>query len=147
MSRIIIDNLILEGISNEHHAQSSLGEVKKVNVKPKNSTSAGVFLLCLVFALSCEENGLIDGEKSFEVSGKVTDSITTLPIDSVLMSWGDTLVQTLSTFTDSSGNFWLQVPQSTDTIYARKANYKTKGREIINLNSNISNFDFEVVSE
>ena len=117
-----------------------------MNVKPKHFILACLSLLCIVFVLSCEDNEFMNGEKGFVVSGKVIDSVTTLPIDSVLISWGDTLIPTLDTLTDSTGNYSLLVPQSTRIIYARRAGYKTKGREIRNLNSNVSNFNFEVVS-
>lgn len=119
---------------------------EKMKVKPKRFILACLSLLCIVFVLSCEDNEFMNGEKGFVVSGKLTDSVTTLPIDSVLMSWGDTLIPTHDTLTDTTGNYSLLVPQSTRIIYARKAGYKTKGREIQNLNSNVSNFNFEVVS-
>lgn len=119
-----------------------------MKVKPEANFLACLSLLCIVFVLSCEDKEFIDGEKAFTVSGKVTDSVTALPIDSVHILWADTLIfPEPVAYTDSNGEYSLEVPQSTPIIYARKAGYKTKKREIENFNSNVSNFDFEVVSE
>ncbi len=104
-------------------------------------------VLSIVFVISCEDhNHIIDG-KAYNVSGRVTDSVTTLAIDSVLVSWGDTLVPERNVYTDSNGSYILGVPQGTHIIYARKAGYKTKSREIKNLGSDVSNFNFELVTE
>lgn len=119
-----------------------------MKVNPKRLIIACLSVLCIVLVLSCEDNEFMNGEKGFVVSGKVTDSMTTLPIDSVHMIWADTLILPVrGVFTDSSGEYSLLVPQSTPIIYARKAGYKTKRRDIQNFNADVSNFDFEIVSE
>lgn len=104
-------------------------------------------ILCVVFYISCEDDHTI-GEKGFTVSGKVTDSVTALPIDSVHMIWDDTLILLeRGVYTDSSGEYSLVVPANARIIYARKAGYKTKGREIKNTNSDVHNFNFELAPE
>ena len=118
-----------------------------MEVKREMIILACLSALSIVFVLSCEEHNHIIGEKAFVASGRVTDSVTTLPIDSVLMSWGDTLFPKLDVYTDSSGEYSLIVPETARIMYARKAGYETKGRELKNLNSDVSNFNFELVNE
>ena len=114
-----------------------------MKVNPKMIFIAYLSVLSVVFALSCED----DSEKAFDVSGRVTDSVTTFPIDSALVSWGDTLEPERNVYTDSNGSYILGVPQGTHIIYARKVGYKTKGREIKIINSDVHNFDFELLPE
>jgi hypothetical protein len=119
-----------------------------VNLHPKMFFIACLSVLSIVFALSCEDNNHTLGEKGFRVSGRVTDSVSALPIDSVHMIWGDTLIlPERGVYTDSAGEYNLQVPQSTPIIYARKEGYKTKVREIENFNSDVHDFDFELAPE
>jgi hypothetical protein len=115
-----------------------------VKLNPKMIIIACLSVVSIVFALSCED----DSEKAFDVSGRVTDSVTALPIDSVHMIWDDTLiVPERGVYTDSAGRYFLSVPQGPRIIYARKAGYRTEARELQIIDSDVHNFDFELSPE
>lgn len=103
-------------------------------------------LASLVATIGCDDDEITIGERGITVTGKVTDSGSGLLIDSVLISWGDTLVQKLDGFSDSVGEYALSVPQTAQIIWARKEGYVSKGREIVGVNSDLTltGFDFEL---
>jgi hypothetical protein len=118
--------------------------VRKVKVKSKMIIIACLSVLSIVFALSCEDHS----EKAFDVSGRVTDSVTALPLDSVHMIWDDTLfLPERPVYTDSTGRYILGVPQGPRIIYARKAGYRTKARGLQIIDSDVHNFDFGLSPE
>ena len=114
------------------------------------STLSVVTIVSLVVAIGCDDDDgiTIDG-KGITVTGTVTDSISGQPLDSVLVSWGDTLVQELGAFSDSLGRYMLSAPVYGRIIWARKDGYASKGREIVGVNPDLTltNFDFELKAQ
>ena len=59
-----------------------------------NARIGGLILsvsFCLALVLSCKDDPVIVDGFAFTISGTVYDSVTSLPIDSAPVTWGDTV--------------------------------------------------------
>ncbi len=109
-----------------------------------NARIGGLILLasfCLALVLSCDKPGPTDGP-AYSVSGTVTDSITSAPIDSALIAIGDSTAT--QAFTDTSGYYRFATWPGKFTLFVCKPGYNTKSQSI-DLRSNLTGIDFQLV--
>ena len=113
--------------------------------------SIRVMAFCVVIAvgctlltvISCGEKA-VDGETSYSVSGIITDSLNQMPLDSVAICIGDSLV-TL-TYSDTSGYYRFGMFAGTFTFYAVKSGYSTQSRTV-NLKGDLTGIGFRLVEQ
>jgi hypothetical protein len=76
--------------------------------------------------LACEDD-ITHGEISLRVSGTVTDSLSSVALESVAIAFDDTT--SIDTYTDSTG-FYTHVTggRNSATVYAMKEGYRTKSK-------------------
>ncbi len=87
------------------------------------------------------------GDRTVIVSGTVTDSATSEPLDSVIMTWTYPADYADPWMSDSTGAYSIPLRGSNRVLFARKVGYATQSRSLTNVTSDLSGVDFQLVKE